>query len=240
MKHPPWTRDELILALDLYFRIPAARGSKNHPAVIELSDLLNRLPLRAHAGSDATYRNPNGVGLKLSNFLQYDPGYTGVGMKHGNKLEAVIWDEFADDHQRLSDVAQAIISNAAPLSSPDTEGLIGGDEEAAEGRILTRTHMMRERDQGLVAKKKARVLEKTGKLACEVCGFDFGERYGELGAGFAECHHTMPVSSLKPGEKTRLSDLAIVCANCHRMLHRRTWLSIDELKQVINTLVDES
>ncbi|MEW8459446.1 MAG: HNH endonuclease [Candidatus Thiodiazotropha endolucinida] len=152
-------------------------------------------------------------------------------MKHGNQLEAVVWDEFANDRQRLSDVAQAIISNAASLSSPEAEGFILDDEEASEGRVLTRVHKMRERDQGLVAKKKSRVLEKTGKLECEVCGFDFSEKYGALGHGFAECHHTKPVSSLKPGEKTKLSDLAVVCANCHRMLHRaKPWISIEELR----------
>lgn len=230
MKHPPWTRDELILALDLYFKEPSARGSKTHPAVIELSELLNRLPIRPPTDSDATYRNPNGVGLKLSNFLQYDPDYKGVGMKHGNKLEAVVWDEYADDPIRLAQVAKAIRLNADTVHHADTGGQ-QGDDEALEGKLLTRAHKMRERDQGLAKKKKAQVFENTGKLECEVCGFDFSAKYGELGEGFAECHHTKPLSTLKPGEKTKLSDLAVVCANCHRMLHRaKPWISIEELK----------
>ena len=84
-------------------------------------------------------------------------------------------------------------------------------------------------------KKKKNVFESTGKLDCEVCGFDFKERYGELGEGFAECHHTMPVSKLKKQQKTKLSDLSILCANCHRMIHsKRPWLSIDELKEIIS------
>ena len=205
-----------------------------HPAVHKLSDVLNQLPIQPHSGTDATYRNPNGVGLKLSNFLQYDPEYSGIGMQHGNKLEAVVWSEYANDRQRLSRVAQAIILNAGSLVDDKGYGWIGSDEEASEGRVLTLVHKVRERDQALVRKKKSQVLEKTGQLSCEVCSFDFGECYGEVGHGFAECHHIMPISTLRPGEKTKLKDLAIVCANCHRMIHRGNhWLSIDELRVII-------
>ncbi len=103
--------------------------------------------------------------------------------------------------------------------------------EASEGRVLTRVHQARERNQRIVKKKKTEALNDTGKLECEACGFDFQEVYGDLGQGFAECHHTKAVSSLVPGEKTKLRDFAIVCANCHRMIHRsKPWLSIEELK----------
>ena len=73
MARHDWTRDELILALDLYTREPSARGSKNHPGVIELSHLLNRLPLHPQSEREEYFRNPNGVGMKLSNFLRFDP-----------------------------------------------------------------------------------------------------------------------------------------------------------------------
>ena len=76
------------------------------------------------------------------------------------------------------------------------------------------------------------MLNATGKLSCEVCGFDFKARYGDLGEGYAECHHTIPVSQLKKQQKTKLSDLSILCANCHRMIHRsRPMLSIEQLKE---------
>ncbi|WP_315805389.1 HNH endonuclease [Bradyrhizobium sp. SZCCHNS3002] len=61
-----------------------------------------------------------------------------------------------------------------------------------------------------------------GKLICEVqnCGFDFAERYGTLGEGYAQVHHLLPLSkSPKNGRETKLKDLAIVCANCHVMIH---------------------
>ena len=93
------------------------------------------------------------------------------------------------------------------------------DLEGKEGsRVLVR-HLRVERDYRLVRAKKEAVLAATGRLACEVCGFDFHTTYGVRGKGFCEVHH---MKSLARGgkRKTRLSDLAVVCSNCHRMLHR--------------------
>ena len=233
-RNPTWTRDELILALDLYFREPAARGSKTHPAVIELSETLNTLPIRPPAEL-GTYRNPNGVGLKLSNFLKFDPEYSGAGMEHSGKLDGEIWDEFANDRNRLNLVAEAIKANSQTQLLPEVMEPGNDDMEAAEGRLLTSVHLIRERKPILVTKKKSKVLADTKKLECEACGFDFHKVYGSIGYGFAECHHTKPVSSLLPNEKTKLSDLAILCSNCHRMIHRsKPWLSVADLKSKIS------
>jgi len=87
-----------------------------------------------------------------------------------------------------------------------------------------------------VRQKKAQALKKQGVLKCEVCGFDFQVAYGELGEGFIECHHTLPLSELKPGQKTRLKDLALVCANCHRMLHRAgSSVTLEDLKGLLTS-----
>jgi len=82
---------------------------------------------------------------------------------------------------------------------------------------------------------KRTVTRKGGKgkvrrivLECEVCGFDFFETYGERGNGFAECHHKLPLSH--GTRSTYLRDLAVVCANCHRMLHRGDSLTVEELR----------
>lgn len=71
-------------------------------------------------------------------------------------------------------------------------------------------HKIRERNKAIIKKKKQSVLKETGALKCETCSFDFKEIYGELGEGFAECHHKKPVSRLLPDEKTKLVDLAIL------------------------------
>jgi hypothetical protein len=109
------------------------------------------------------------------------------------------------------------------------------DISAAEGRELLRWHRTRERKAGLVARKKKSVLWERGRLLCEACDFDFVAVYGSRGKGFAECHHTLPISQSAPDRRTRLSELAIVCANCHRMLHRRPWLSVTELRMLVQS-----
>ena len=205
-------------------------------AVVELSVLLNKLwASEAPAGGD-TLRNVNGVSMKLGNFQRLDPKYTDqgfTGLSHGGRAEEEVWGEFANDPAHLKATAGAIraaieTSENLPVADDPEEA------EAAEGRVLTRLHHYRERDRGLVEKRKAQVLAATGALRCEVCNFDFKSRYGARGEGFIEAHHTKPLHTLEPGSRTKLSDLALICANCHRMVHSaRPWLSLDELRSVL-------
>ncbi len=221
IRNPNWTRDELILALDLYFRHNPLHISDSHPEVVALSQVLNTLPIHTNRPDAARFRNPNGVYMKMCNFLRLDPSYPGVGLDAGSKKDEEVWQEFADDRDRLHAVAQAIRATGTPLAmgvtttTPDDP-----DDEAPEGKILLRQHKVRERNSALVRKKKALAMQKHGFLGCEVCGFVFSQQYGTLGDGFIECHHTVPVSQLRPGQTTHLNDLALVCANCHRMLHQ--------------------
>ncbi|OBT02704.1 hypothetical protein A9257_20800 [Vibrio cyclitrophicus] len=106
-------------------------------------------------------------------------------------------------------------------------------ESDYEGKPILRLHKSRERSAKLVRKKKQQVIKETGKLECEVCSMDFKSVYGELGANFAECHHKNHLNLRYENRETKLSDLAIVCSNCHRMLHRkRRWLDVEALKEI--------
>jgi 5-methylcytosine-specific restriction protein A len=228
-RNPTWQRDELILALDLYFRHPPKTISQAHPAVVELSELLNALPIHPSRPDAERFRNPNGVYMKLSNFLRFDPNYQGAGLSRGGKLEESIWNEFAGDRDRLHRLVEAIRSG---YSSVGKDVQLDDEEESEfpEGRVLYRLHRQRERNSALVKKKKASV----ERLACEVCGFDFEEKYGQLGRGYIECHHTQPISEYDSRQLTKLKELALVCANCHRMLHRqRPWLSVEDLSALM-------
>ena len=107
-------------------------------------------------------------------------------------------------------------------------------ETAREGRILLRTHKLRERQPRLVLQKKQAILAETGRLACEACDFDFAAFYGGLGENFAECHHRIPLSESAESTVTCLGDLAIVCANCHRMLHRSDpMMRVADLRRIV-------
>lgn len=234
-RNPKWSRDELILALDLYLQINPVHTSASNPKIVELSELLNKLPIHARETSDKRFRNPQGVYMKMCNFLRLDPSYKGVGLTSGSKLDELIWKEFSEQHDLLRQTAKTIKENYGKISRPKSieEESADQEEEFPEGRILTRTHNIRERSGSLPKRKKQAVLTATGKLECEACAFDFKEKYGDIGKGFAECHHNKPISALKAGEKTKISDLAIVCANCHRIIHKtRPWLSVAKLKEI--------
>lgn len=104
-----------------------------------------------------------------------------------------------------------------------------------EGRTIERVHRLKERSSKVTELAKQHAKDRLGKVVCEVCDFDFGEYYGDLGVDFIEAHHTIPVSELKAGHTTRVEEIALVCCNCHQMLHRRRpWLKISDLKNILN------
>ncbi len=103
-----------------------------------------------------------------------------------------------------------------------------------EGRRIERLHKSRERDSRIVREAKSNYARQNGgALPCEVCGFNFAERYGEIGISYIEAHHIRPLSELGTDEvrNTCIEDFALVCSNCHRMLHRkRPWANIEQLQ----------
>jgi 5-methylcytosine-specific restriction protein A len=175
--------------------------------------------------------------MKLSNFQRFDPRFQETGRKglaHGSRGDEEVWLEFAEDRARLAATAEAIRETLAHAPEIVEASDTSTDAEAAEGAILTRLHHYRERDAGLARKRKAQALERHGRLGCEACDFDFAQAYGERGMGYIEVHHVKALETLRPGERTKLSDLAVLCANCHRMVHaRRPWLTMDELKALV-------
>jgi 5-methylcytosine-specific restriction protein A len=231
-RSPNWTRDELILALDLYFRVNPRHTSSRNQDIMELTSLLNSLPIHAGVLRGAAFRNPLGVYRKLCNFWHLDPDNPGEGLKNLSHLDREVWDEFKDDKVHLKNTATQIRENYEYVEPVIDE--IDDEETFQEGRVVTLLHKRFERSGSAPKQKKKRVLAQTGKLSCEVCGFDFAERYRDIGEGFAECHHVVPVSELNGTQKTRLKDLAIVCPNCHRMLHRsRPSKTIKELITIV-------
>jgi 5-methylcytosine-specific restriction protein A len=239
--NPDWTRDEIILALDLYTRFGGNPPGKGSAEVQGLSRLLRRFHRLVGTPETPTLRNANGVYMKLMNLRRLDTRFQASGLSAGSKLEKEVWDEFQSDPTRLHRTAKAIEQTILREAEGPTDlTTLGEDdpEDGPEGRLLTRVHQVRERNRQLVERKKTAVLKETGRLACEACSFEFRSRYGERGTDFIECHHTRPVETLVEGSRTKLSELAVLCANCHRMVHaRRPWLSITELK---NLLIENS
>ena len=58
---------------------------------------------------------------------------------------------------------------------------------------------------------------------CQACDLSFPQRYGAIGEGFIEAHHLKPISTLEEGVTVHYdiaTDFAVLCSNCHRMIHR--------------------
>ena len=234
MRNPDWVRDEIILAMDLYVRAGRKQLLPVHEEVVRLSQLLNRLPIHPVSVRDEDFRNPNGISMILGNFLGVDPQHDQPGLSRNNRLQASVWNEFIVSPSLLHQTAEAIQAAVTPQNLEEGADPIDEDDVFPEGHILTRQHVHRERNRAAVVAKVGQVLRRDGRLSCEACGFDFLEFYGDLGRGFAECHHVVPLAEAAFIRKTRLADLAIVCANCHRMLHRsRPVLTVDSLKCLI-------
>lgn len=111
------------------------------------------------------------------------------------------------------------------------------DEQSfSEGKEKFKIHRSKERNQEVVRIAKKLYYEKDRYLSCQipVCRFSFLKFYGQIGEGYIEAHHIKPLSELTAETNTKIEDIVLVCTNCHKMLHRkRPWLSIDELKKLI-------
>jgi hypothetical protein len=143
MRNPKWHRDEIILALDLYFDKQLGPMDSGNPKIIALSELLNKMPIFDHKPDQQTFRNPNGVTLKLSNFKALDPNYTGKGMKAYSKLDREIFEEFSSDNKRLHQIANEI---RQAINNPESS-----NEE------------VRERDRNNIEAKNKKVFKAKGE-----------------------------------------------------------------------------
>jgi hypothetical protein len=111
---------------------------------------------------------------------------------------------------------------------PDEEKLEGF---FYEGAVKTITVNAYERN----AKARKACIEHHGMI-CKVCSFDFYSAYGEIGAGYIQVHHLVPISQIGVEYQVDpINDLVPVCANCHAMIHRtKKAMDISELAKIVD------
>jgi 5-methylcytosine-specific restriction enzyme A len=221
-----WTRDEVVLALELYLR----EGVVGLGSCRSLSEELRSLPVEQHLAVDPSFRNTQSVRSKLYNLQWLDTD--GVrGRPNAGAQTVATWEYFGGDALRVETEAREIRHALADAQHRE-EVVEDDDYEVDESAVKVVAHRRRERDQGLVRRKRLQVLRRNGALACEACSFDSQAEWGI--AGIIECHHLVPVSELEPGRKTKLADTRLLCPNCHRLVHsRRPWLKWDELLSLV-------
>lgn len=193
--------------------------------------------------------------------LELDPewsrGYQAMGIIHHLGLknafkglfkglsvaEAIdLIEQESDDHPADRKLYAPIISSLSGIKvnehqDEDTIGDVQADEgkEYPEGKIAFVLHKKRERNPKLIKEAKRLFITNHGRLFCEACKFDFQQSYGDRGADFIEGHHKKLVSEMNDGEVTKIEDIAMLCSNCHRMIHRRPMISVEELANELKT-----
>ncbi|MEV0089993.1 HNH endonuclease [Streptomyces sp. NPDC050738] len=242
-----WSWDELLLACALVMENDWHELRQNYADVIDLSDLLRSLPLNADAaGDDPRFRSPNSVSRKTTDISTAHPSYPGTPTR-GGRLTREVVKAFVQHPTEMLASAKALregIGSGELHAIPPQPDEAGDDgmTTAPEGRLLARWALYRERDRGLRDRKIKRALSRGQAIQCAVCTFDFRRTYGQLGDGYIEVHHVLPLHVSGPTE-TRLDDLAFLCANCHRMCHRshrgKSWRTPDELRDEIRDSGDE-
>lgn len=229
-----WLEAELILACDLMVRNDWKHVRATDPRAVELSALLQTLPLYPMEWRHHNFRNPNSVQHKTYDIEAQLPHYKGKPKK-GGELDREVLQAFLNRTEEMQAEAESIRAGLKAGDLVDLPPVPDLDDEEAtrEGRLLLRRHLARERNPKLRLKKINAVLAEHGCLACEVCEFDFERTYGERGSRYAEVHHLTPLHVTGP-TSTRLQDLAILCANCHRMIHRGSrWMTPPELRALV-------
>ena len=94
-----WTREETIIAFNVYCKIPFKSSSKSNPTIIKYANIIGR--------------SPSALNMKIGNFGRLDSELKIqgiVGLDHGSKLEEEIWDEFHEDWQKLAFESEQLIA----------------------------------------------------------------------------------------------------------------------------------
>ncbi|MFE2346308.1 HNH endonuclease [Kitasatospora cineracea] len=235
VKNPDWVWDEVILACDLVASNGWHQLDADDQKVQELSELLQLLPFHGEDVRGEKFRDRSNVARKTADIATGHPDHEGKAAK-GGATDRRVLREFLERPEEMAQAARLIraqLATGEALAGTPADGEPDEEYEAPEGRLLMRRHQARERDRKLRKRKIDSVLGKGGTLACEVCGFDYQAVYGERGAGYVECHHVVPLHVAGEGT-TKLADLALICANCHRMIHRKApWPTPAELREAV-------
>lgn len=194
------------------------------PAIVDLSRLLNRLPIISDYKKNQTFRNTAGVRRQLLTFEWSLK--KGKKAPHIGKMFDIVYNEYKDKLNELHQIAQAIHR----CESLFTDMAFGADIETEgfpEGAILSHLHRNWEKEFG----KKH--LEKVPQ--CEICCIRPQHIYvGSEKISFLEVHLLIPPTEYSPDTTLKRDDFITVCPNCHRVLHQtRPWLSREHCTNIL-------
>lgn len=94
-----WTREETIIAFNLYCKIPFKVSSKSHPMIVKYAKIIGR--------------TPSALNMKIGNLGRLDPKLKErgiVGLTHGAKMEQEVWKDFYDNPDKLAYESECLIA----------------------------------------------------------------------------------------------------------------------------------
>jgi len=207
-KNPKWHRDEVILALDLYFNLKPNQISAKNPKIIQLSQILNSLQIHSKGSVSEKFRNPNGVALKITNFLFLDPKHPGKGMSAYSKLDKIIFDEFQFKRDSLHKIAKSIIYSI-PLNSIDDQDYTNSANKETKSKETDNLGQKHELISHIfsdnIYKRFVKYCKRRGyKYLFDLKEFNFNRLYNIPGLGVKKINDIMAIyekNKIKPEKK---------------------------------------
>ncbi len=107
-KRENWTREQLLIAFNLYCKIPFGRIHKSNPTIMDLANKIGR--------------TPSSLGMKMCNFARFDPILRNrniKGLEHGSKQDEAIWKEFHENWEGLANQSQRAIQQLSKTAEQE-------------------------------------------------------------------------------------------------------------------------
>ncbi|MCX8524918.1 HNH endonuclease [Chryseobacterium formosus] len=104
-----WTKEETIIAFNVYCKVPFKNSSKTNPIIIKYANIIGR--------------SPSALNMKIGNFGRLDPDLKKqgiVGLGNGSKLDEVVWDEFNGNWEKLAYESEVLIAEFQNKKIEDT------------------------------------------------------------------------------------------------------------------------
>ncbi len=176
----------------------------------------------------------NPVGLEeATRAAGLTPWYMGRPWRNTRRLDPEVAHGLLAQVIRKNPSLRRVLSKIGlgPFPMPGSRDAKSDERRFIEGMVREITTELRYRDPRL----RIEAMHHYG-MACTVCGFNFEQAYGDLGTGYIEIHHLRALSRRsKRGFRASVRDVAVVCSNCHRILHRRGAdpLPLDKIRRAV-------